>query len=258
MSSNVVAMPRVQAAAASHTQTAAHGETRSVGGEGHPLVNLALSPQANGQTRHVQANEPAWDPKTDAGTVVFVREGLLRVYHGVSEGRKRLVGLVAPGGFAAVESLAGANASATTIVAAEPSTVTLVDADRLVQLALSEPDAGRELLGQLARTAVQLNSQVTETTLLDCESQLVHALLRLGRTAVDDNGNGNAAPEAAGAGRVTLRLTQQDLADALGIARETVNGMLQRLGEQQLIAKRRGRISFDIAQLEQRASHTKN
>jgi CRP-like cAMP-binding protein len=92
---------------------------------------------------------------------------------------------------------------------------------------------------------VSLNAQVTETTLLNCECQLVHALLRLSR---------HSAGERDGS-RVTLKLTQQDLADAIGIARETVNGMLSKLAELQLIAKRRGRISFDLVQLEQWASH---
>ena len=222
-------------------------DLRLVGGSGNALVELALSPSVGGQTSRLEANEAALDPQDAAGKVVFVREGLLRVYHSLGEGKRRLVGLVSAGHFAGLEALAGAEESSTTMIAAEPSTVVIVDAAKLLQLALTDPAAGRELTQELARRATQVEAQLTEATLLDCETQLLHVLVRLGRAAGQD-----------GNGWVTLRLTQQDLADALGIARETVNGMLQRLGSQQLIAKGRGRINFDVTQLAQWASHAKN
>lgn len=245
MTSALLSSPRLAGGNASSSFN--RTELRPVGAP-HALIDLALSPAAGGQTRRLEANEPAVSPRDDAGKVVFVREGLLRVYHALSEGKRRLVGLVSVGQFAGIEALAGAEQSSTTILAAEPSTVVIVDAAKLVQLALADAAAGRELTQELARRATQVEAQLTEATLLDCENQLVHALVRLGRCAAAQDGGG----------RVTLRLTQQDLADALGIARETVNGMLQRLGSQQLIAKRRGRISFDVAQLEQWALHAKN
>lgn len=223
-----------------------HGQT--VNAAATPtLADLAFSPAAGAEFRHVQPNEVAWDAVRDAGKIVFVREGLLRVYQGLSQGRQRLVQLVGAGHWAGAEAFAGnvnGSAAKTRIVAAETSHVALVDANKFIQLAMADANLGRELVRQLARFATGLNVQLTEATLLDCERQLLHALLRLSR-----NGGGNRD-----GGRVTLRLTQQDLADSLGIARETANGMLQRLAEQQLIQKRRGRISFDVAQLEQFAA----
>lgn len=246
MTSTVLTNPRLAGNGGNATHPLNRGELRLGGGSGNALVDLALSPSVGGQTRRLEANEPATS-QDDTGKIVFVREGLLRVYHTLCEGKRRLVGLIATGQFAGVEALAGAEQSSTTMIAAEPSTVVIVDAAKLLQSALNDPAAGRELTQELARRATQVESQLTEATLLDCETQLVHVLVRLGRAAGQD-----------GNGRVTLRLTQQDLADALGIARETVNGMLQRLGNQQLIAKRRGRINFDVAQLAQWASHVKN
>lgn len=216
-------------------------------GTGAPLslVDLALSPRVGGEVRRLGTNDVALDPARDAGSVLLVRDGSLRVYALLPDGRERLAQIIGAGHWTGVEALAGSNPSRTRVKAAEESLVVVVDAGRLIAAAVAEPAVGRELIRQLARLAMSLTHQLTEVTLLDCESRLVHALLRLSRT-----GGG----ERDGS-RVTLRLTQQDLADALGIARETVNGMLQRLAQLQLVTKRRGRISFDLVQLEQWVTH---
>jgi CRP/FNR family transcriptional regulator, cyclic AMP receptor protein len=242
--------PRVMAGPATHSASRAVAPVSgpAIGVHAHAgptLADIALAPQAGAEFRRLAAEDVAWDAERDAGKIIFVRDGLLRVYHGLPGGRQRLVQLVGAGNWAGIEALAGTNGTRTKIVAAANSLIVLVDAGKFLSIAMTDPTTGVELVKQLARYSVSLNTQLTESTLLDCECQLVHTLLRLSRC-----GGG----EKDGT-RVTLRLTQQDLADALGIARETVNGMLQRLTQLQLVNKRRGRISFDLVQLEQWALH---
>lgn len=213
---------------------------------GMSLVELAASPRCGGEVRRVRAHDTVLDPSHDAKLLTFVRSGALRVYASLGAGgRERLSEVIGPGQWAGVEALAGLSASRTRAVAAEDSVVVVVEAGKLLSAAVSDANVGRELIRQLARQTASRTHELSEATLLACDCRLVHALLRFGRTgAAQRNGT-----------QVTLKLTQQDLADTLGVARETVNGMLQRLAQLQLIAKRRGRIIFDVVQLEQWARH---
>jgi len=210
-----------------------------------PLIELALSAHLMPEIRRLAPGDSAWDAARDAGKVLFVREGILRVYHALGDDRRRLAKMIGPGTWVGAEVIGGGNGANLRIISDGAAVVVLVDATRFVEAALADRNAGRELIRQLARQVASVHTQLSEVTLLNCECQLVHTLLRLAR-------NGAATCQGT---RVTLNITQQDLADALGIARETVNGMLQRLADLQLVQKRRGRISFDLVQLEQWAQH---
>lgn len=200
------------------------------------LISLVSGDAIEPEFRRVKAGELVWDAANGDGKLVVVKEGMVRVYHGATASRQRLTHVVGPGHWVGTESLAGVRGE-TRVIAAEASLVAILDASRVIERALANPTHARTLIQHLAGQSVGQANEITELRTQDCTSQVVHTLLRLSRC-------GAATPTNEG-NRVTLHITQQDVADAVGIARETVNAMIQKLAEQNLIQKQRGRITFD-------------
>jgi len=208
--------------------------------QGMDLLALASTSHAEPEFRRLKAGEVAWDSSTSDGKIIVVKEGSVRVYHGSNESRPRLAHLIGAGHWFGIESLAGIRGTSHA-VAAEPTMVAVLDAGQVIEQALVNPKYGRELIKHLAEQSVAMSDEITQLRTQDCTTQVAHALLRLARCGgATRSGEGN---------HVTLQITQQDVADAVGIARETVNAMIQKLAEAGVIQKQRGRISFDPATL---------
>lgn len=192
------------------------------------------------ESRRFASGEVVWNSANADGKLVLVKEGLLRVYNGPGEGKMRLVHLIGPGTWMGMESLAEMPGQ-TRVVAAGPVTVAFADARSVLDDLATDPQRAAALLRHLARQVAQLQQELTESRYAGCVEQIARALLRLAHCGGALARNGNT---------VTLQVTQQDVADAVGIARETVNAMLNKLSQQKLITKQRGRITFDEAALQ--------
>jgi len=210
------------------------------------LLAAVAGAEQEPEFRQVKPGETVWESAAGDGHLIVVKVGSVRVYE-TAEGspRARLAHVVGAGHWVGVESIAGVRGN-TRVVAAEPTTVAIIAAKTVFERVASNPSLARELIRHLAEQNVELSNEITQMHAHDCTAQVALALLRLARCggAADDEGTG----------RVTLRITQQDVADAVGIARETVNAMIQRLADSGAIQKQRGRISFDPQVLSRQAA----
>ncbi|MCS7033862.1 MAG: Crp/Fnr family transcriptional regulator [Phycisphaerae bacterium] len=204
------------------------------------ILNLGADCPIEPAFRRLEADTLAWDSARADGKLLVVKEGILRLYHGTAPARRRLVGLIGPGHWLGAEVLAGVPGEARAY-AATPALVALVDAGRVVEAALANRKLGAALIRHLSRQFCMVQEGVTEARFLDCTSQVVSVLLRLA----------DCGAQMRDGRRITLLITQQDVADAVGIARETVNTILHRLADAGLIEKQRGRIILDEPGLRQ-------
>jgi CRP/FNR family transcriptional regulator len=127
-------------------------------------------------------------------------------------------------------------------VAAAASSITEVSAEKLQNALRQRPDALMELTRQLAEKLQAAREESTSLIFDDCNSRLIQTLLRFSKSAA-------AAPHESGG--VVLRITHQQLAQAVGAARETVSLALTQLRERNLLRTGRNQLFFNPCALEE-------
>lgn len=172
-------------------------------------------------------------PAGVAADVFFVIEGEVRTYQVLDEDRRWLIAISGPGEWAGLEALPGI-ATSTSLHVARRTLVGVIPIPRLLTLLANDPRANLELIEYQAQCLEQARRQAFRQMAFPAEHQILHAMLVMSTSSASLRENSH----------VTLLLTQQDIADAVGVARETMNGALQRLADTGLITKARGRITF--------------
>jgi CRP/FNR family cyclic AMP-dependent transcriptional regulator len=153
----------------------------------------------------------------DAGDALFgVVAGRIRISAGTSEGREIFLNIMGPGDtFGEIALLDGGprTATATAIEAAE-----LVSLKRapLFELLGREPTTALELLRLCGERLRWTSGLLEDAAFLDAPARLAKRLLSLGELHAEKS-----------AGNPTLRISQEELANFLGVSRQAVNQQLQ-------------------------------
>lgn len=166
----------------------------------------------------------------------ILNRGAVRLIKSDSEGRERLLKIVRPGEvFAEIVLFDGGDYPATAI-AADPGCATVIynrDAEELMR---QHPELAWHFLRAFSRRLRDAYDRMRIISGGDVASKLSGLLLQLSREQ----------------GKLVISISQQDLADMLGTARETVSRSLSVLAEQGLIIVRRNRIEIlDAQELEE-------
>lgn len=163
----------------------------------------------------------------EPGDSVFVVEtGCLRLFRTSPNGRERTLAYLRAGEIVGEMAALGRLPRSASAQAAEASRVWRLDGKALAQVVASDGRAALELVELLARRLAEADRQLEEASGTVAE-QLRSVLQRL----------------AGQAGDGRLRITQQQLAEMLGVTRESVNRGLSRL-QTMGIVRRRGRGSL--------------
>jgi CRP-like cAMP-binding protein len=184
------------------------------------------------------AGKVIFEPDTKARHLYFVRRGQVRLYR-LGPHAARLVDILGPNEWFGAPALASADEYGERAVAVAPSVVLEVSAERLMALLPHCPMVAVEFTRQLALKLVRARVEASALIFEDSDTRLVRALLRFSQSAA-------AAPHADG---VAVRITHQQLAQAIGVARETVSLALTRLRRQHLLRTGRNQIVFHPEQL---------
>jgi CRP/FNR family transcriptional regulator len=115
------------------------------------------------------------------------------------------------------------------------SVVSVVSAERLLTALGERPEASLQIIHQLAARWKVAAEEAGCLAFDDCRERLIKTLVRF---------SGSAAATAAGDG-VQLQMTHEDLAEAVGAARETISLALTELREAGLLSTGRNRLSFN-------------
>jgi len=183
-----------------------------------------------------------YESQTPAGNLYFIETGQVRVYQTGNDGSTRLANIFGAGDWFGIAALAGIATYGSRAIAVSRSVLWAVPADQLLQVLGRDPKLARVLVGQLASRLEEANDMAARMMFDDCNQRLVQTLLRFSRTA---------AATSLEDGGVVLRITHQQLAQAVGAARETVSLGLTQLRQRNLLRTGRNRLSFHPSALEQ-------
>jgi CRP/FNR family transcriptional regulator, cyclic AMP receptor protein len=152
--------------------------------------------------------------------------------------------VVGPGEFFGELSVVSPGPRAATVSALEPLQTLTLHRDQIDSLRSSIPSIERALLEAVV-------AEVRRTTAQLLDAMYVPATTRLARRIVDLARTYPAGPD----GRITIPLTQDDLAGLCGTTRPTVNQLLSKLVDRKLVELGRGRfVVTDLPGLIRRAS----
>ena len=206
-----------------------------------PTVDELLS-QPSLEARQVEATTGTvlFEPATPASHVFFVNSGQVRVYQPGPENSARLLEILGPGDWFGVAALAGAATYGNRAVAVSTVVVSEVPAEKWLNLLSQQPAVATEWVGRLAGKLVAAREDAACLVFDDCNQRLIKTLLQFSRSAA-------ATPHPEG---IVLRITHQQLAQAVGAARETISLALTQLRQQKLLRTGRTQLFFNPEVLE--------
>src|SRR5215213_3194090 len=206
------------------------------GAETAPTVDELLS-QPTLEARQVEATTGTvlFEPSTPARHVYFVNSGQVRVYQPGPDNSARLLEILGPGDWFGVAALAGAPTYGNRAVAVSSTVISEVPAEKWLRLLSQTPAVATEWVGRLAGKLVAAREDAACLVFDDCNQRLIKTLLQFSRSAA-------ATPHPEG---VVLRITHQQLAQAVGAARETISLALTQLRQQKLLRTGRNQLFFD-------------
>ncbi len=169
----------------------------------------------------------------DAGGALFgVVSGRIRISAGNAQGREIFLNLMDPGDtFGEIALLDGGTRTATA-TATEQTELVSIRRESLFELLEREPKAALELLRLCGERLRWTSGLLEDAALLDAPARLAKRLLSLGEQHGED----------AEGGRV-VRISQEELANFLGVSRQAVNEQLQQWKAKGWVAVGRGTVT---------------
>jgi CRP-like cAMP-binding protein len=194
-----------------------------------------LNPLLAAKRMTVAVGRVLYDPATEARAIYFVHRGQIRTYRIEGDSNARLIDILGPDDWCGEAALARQSHYGEQAVAVAASVVTEVHADRLLAAISQQPRAAVELVKQLAGKLSAARAEAAGLVFDNCHSRLLKTLVRFSRSAA-------ASPHPEG---VQLRITHEQLAQAVGVARETISLALTDLRRQKLIQTGRNQLTFN-------------
>ena len=169
----------------------------------------------------------------DPGDALYaVVTGRIRISSGAADGREIFLNIMEPGdSFGEIALLDGGTRTATAVAMVASELVSL-RRDHLLALLEREPRVALELLRLCGERLRWTSGLLEDAALLDAPARLAKRLLSLGQLHGERSGSG-----------YTLRISQEDLANFLGVSRQAVNQQLQAWKAQGWIALGRGSVT---------------
>lgn len=210
--------------------------TMEPSGAGSAIAAVFAGPAS--QARRVDIREPIalFEPGTPAENLYYIESGQVRLHQIGPDGSARLADILGPGDWFGISALARSAVYGARAMVVSPSVLWVLTAQRLLDLVTQEPQMAAELIAQLATRLKAAHDAAALLAFDDCNQRLVQTLLRFSRTAA-------ATPQEGG--EVVLSITHQQLAQAVGAARETVSLALTQLRQRNLLRTGRNRLFFN-------------
>jgi CRP-like cAMP-binding protein len=181
------------------------------------LSSLALERMAELAVQRSFRNGEIVFSQGDPGDALYaVITGKIRISAGAADGREIFLNIMEPGDtFGEIALLDGGTrtASATATI---PSELVSIRREHFLGLLEREPRVALELLHLCGERLRWTSGLVEDAALLNASARLAKRLLSLGQLHGEPSGNG-----------VSLRISQEDLANFLGVSRQVVNQYLQ-------------------------------
>jgi len=199
-----------------------------------PLASLFADPALQGRRLNYSPGDVIFDPETPADKVYFIHRGQVRLYH-VGAQDARLVEILGPDEWFGVGAMARQATHDARAVAVVPTHLTEVSLHRFAAALSSRPEQLLDLTRQLAVKLQEARDDAARLVFDDCNARLIRTLLNFS----------NSAASTHRQDEVVLRITHNQLAQAVGVARETVSLALTQLRQQNLLRTGRNQLVFN-------------
>ncbi len=196
-------------------------------------------PQVGAERMVLPQGGSVYEPAEPAEHIYYVLRGQVRLYQTGPRGAGRLLTILGPGEWFGVVALAQASRAQHRAMAVGPTVLLKAHGNRFLDVLTHHPLAAVQLSRNLAQKVVTAVEDAAGLVFDDVTQRLVKALLRFSTSA--------AAQRVPGG--VILRVTHEQLAQAIGVARETVSLNLTQLKNQNLLTTGRNQLRFDPATL---------
>ncbi len=163
--------------------------------------------------------------KDDPGESMFiVEDGAVRIYVPGTQGADLTLAMMQPGEFFGDLSLLDGRPRSASAEAARKTVLLTLEREDLTELVLSRPKAALAILRVIAERLRETDQMASDLAFLDVSGRLARRLLDLAAS------NGREWEDGV---LINVTITQEELANMIGVTRESVNrnlGMFRRLG----------------------------
>ncbi len=223
-------------------------ESNTVAGSEDSVAAALADSFVGGRQIELASGATVFEQGSEAAHVYFIQRGQIRLYQIGPDGAGRLLEILGPGQWFGYSALAELGVYGLKAVAVGRTVLTQTPVAGLLDAVAHSPQAALQLIKQLAGSVQAARDDSARLVFDDCNERLVKTLIRFSRTAA-------ATPHDDG---VVLHITHEQLAQAVGVARETVSLALTEMRLQNLVRTGRNQLTFNPAALEQFASRCSN
>jgi CRP/FNR family transcriptional regulator len=205
-------------------------EVRSPMGEvfAHPAVGAEGIEVARGATIYTQGST--------AEHVYYIHRGQVRLYQVAPDGQEaRLVEILGPRAVVWLCLALGQRHVRGAVSRGDRSDASKVAAVRFLEHVSTNPEAAQQLIRNLASTVHSARNEAARLVFQDCNARLLDAMLRFSDSAAATTDGENTV----------LHLTHEQLAQAVGAARETISLALTEMRHKNLVRTGRNRLIFN-------------
>ena len=207
--------------------------------------------RARGWRRRFTRGAVLFEEGGSSEQVMIVLSGRVKISHFTNDGREIILAVRGPGELLGELSAIDQEPRSATALAAEPVEALVMTSEDFQQFVASTPRAAMVMLTGLVRRLREADRKRIEFASYDTVGRVALRLLDLAKQFGEPVGRATASPDAV---RITLPLSQQELAGLIGASREAVSKALQQLRKRGWIeTQRRGISILDPEALRRRA-----
>jgi CRP-like cAMP-binding protein len=199
-----------------------------------PFSALLREPALGAHRIQVPAKAVIYQPGDPARNLYFIHHGQVRTYQVAPTGSRRLVEILGVNEWCGAAALARLEHYGEAAEAVVPTTVSIIATDRLFAHLVHDSAMAVELIKQLATKLAAFREDASGLVFEDCNHRLIRTLVHLSESPA-------ASPSGEG---VVVHITHQQLAQKVGVARETVSLALAQLRRRNLLRTGRNQLTF--------------
>lgn len=187
-------------------------------------------------SRRFEKGETIYRAGDEGGKLFVIYAGRVKLFRLNANGKEQVLRVVGPGEFIGELSLFSSLPLSDNAQVLEPTTMCMLQGDRIKELMIKYPSIALKAMDELSRRLERAENHIEDLSLSPVATRVARALLNL----------------SAGQDEFVLPLTKGDLASQLGMSQETLSRQLTALQEDGLILLKghRGIIITDKSGLE--------
>jgi CRP-like cAMP-binding protein len=208
-------------------------QPRAIGGTDVP--DWLGDPEVGARRVEISETRILYHPQDPADAAYYLESGQVRIYQIAPTGMERLAEILGATSWFGISALALKPTYEARSEAVAPTIVWEIPVRKLLARIAERSDVGVALITQLASRLRAAHEAAARLMFEDTNERLVRTLIEFSQTSA-------AVPYENG---VLLHITHQQLAQAVGAARETVSLALTQLRHRSLLRTGRNRLMFD-------------